>query len=175
MEEVVRDCHAEYRWLMYKVIRAMPVGQEDTEDVIQDILLRWTRQLEGGRNLPAPEALTEWFRTVARHAAIARLRRLRGKYREAEDAYGRRRLAAEERAPHSELTAKELPEVIRLILTSNVTSEMRLVLELWGQGLTYSEIAERVNGRNAEAVRNAIRKVRVLLREELTRLGWSIP
>lgn len=173
--EVVQECAVEHGGRMYGVIRAFRLGREDAEDLIQEILIRWTQQLESGHNLPAPGALTAWFRKVARNAAIAYSRRLRGKRRKAEDIYGRRRLAVEEGAPLVELTAKELYEMIDRILTSRVAPEMQRVLKLWRQGLTYAEIADKVSGRNAEVVRNAIRKVRALLRAELKRAGLSNP
>jgi RNA polymerase sigma factor (sigma-70 family) len=158
---------------MYKVIRAMAVSHEGAQDVIQDILLRWTRQLEAGRNLPAPEALTEWFRTVARFAAIAHVRRLRGKYRDAEIESARRRFAAEQRTPLDILALRELPEVIRSILKDRVTPESRNIFYLRWRGETYAEIADQLNKRNAEAVRNVMRQVVAIMLEELTRLGWA--
>ncbi len=71
IEEVVRDCDERYRRLLYAVIREMGLCHEDAEDVIQGILLRWTRQLEAGRKLPAPEALKVWFRRVAHNSRLA--------------------------------------------------------------------------------------------------------
>jgi RNA polymerase sigma factor (sigma-70 family) len=175
IDVIVRDCDTRYRWGVYAMIRRMNLGHEDAEDILQDILFRWTRQLESGGKLPAPEALTTWFRKVGRHAAIDYLRRVRGKWREAECESGARRLAAAQRTPLFDLAAKELPKVIDRILRDNITPEMRRVFELRQQRLTYPEIADKSKGRSAEAVRSVMRKVLGILREELERLGWSIP
>ncbi len=171
IEEIVRECDARYRWLMYSVIRAMRLSVEDAEDILQDILLRWSRRLEAGRNLPKPEALTAWFKQMARYAAIAHLRRVRGKRREAEVESARRRFDAEQSTPLEDLALKELHS----ILMASATAEMRSVIELWGDGLTYREIAEQLKAKNAEAIRDLRRKAVGLLRGELMRQGCSVP
>jgi RNA polymerase sigma factor (sigma-70 family) len=175
IEEVVSDCDARYRWLMYSVIRAIGLRHEDAEDVLQEILLRWTRQLEAGRNLPAPEALTAWLRAVARFAAINYLRRLRGKRKKAEDIYGRRRFTAEaeQSTPLDDLALRELPEVIAGILERRCTQRMRLVFSLRWEEETYAEIAKNLDEGSEEAVRGVMRRIVDILEEELTRLGWA--
>jgi len=175
IEEIVSDCYARYRWGVYAIIRRINLGHEDAEDILQDIMCRWARRLEVGRELPAPEALTTWFGRVARNAALSYLRRLRGKARQAEHEYGARRLGVGQNTPHFDLSLKELPKVIDRILSEKISPEKHRVFELWRQGLTYQEIAENLKGMSAEAVRGVKRKILGILREELDRLDWSIP
>lgn len=173
--EIVWDCYARYHpGLRALLRRRMHLSHEDAEDILQSILFRWTQQLQARRKLPAPEALSSWFRSVARNAAISHLRRARGKRRQAEIDFANRRLAKEQRSPLSDLLSIELPAVIATILRENASAEMHRVFELWLRGLTYAEIADRLSGKTAEAVRSLLRKVLVILRKELTRLGWSV-
>jgi RNA polymerase sigma factor (sigma-70 family) len=172
IEEVVRDCDERYGWLMYSVIRAMGLGHEDREDVIQDILLRWAQRLESGWKLPAPEALTVWFRTVARNAAMRHIKRER-KRKLVQTESARRRFAVEERTLVADLAMSELPEVIAGILERRCTERMRLVFFLRCRENTYAEIAKNLENRSEEAVRGVMRRVVDILEEELNRLGWE--
>ncbi len=170
--QVVRECIERYFRLMYKVIRPVVVSHEDAEDVIQDILIRWTLQLDAGKNLPNSAALAAWFRRVAYYAGIAKLRRLRGKRSEAEREAARQRFAQEQRGVLSELALRELPEVIDRLLTVAVEPKARRVFDLWTEGLRYSEIATALQ-KSVPEVQAEKRYVVARLREELTRIGWS--
>jgi RNA polymerase sigma factor (sigma-70 family) len=182
IEKIVSEFDAQYGQAMCKKIRwKANLGYEDAEDLWQEILLKWARQLEKGHKLPAPEALTKWVSAVVGNAAVDCWRRLKRSRRLEEEFANHLRIeqqrelakqlrSSDDPVQDDELTAIEAALALdatfrRLLKQHNATERMLLVYSMRSVGRTLPEIADEL-GVCVKTVWSNLEKVRNILRVE---------
>ena len=150
------------------------VGEDEAEDVAQEVFLRVDRGLEGFRG---ESSIGTWIYRIARNAALDRLRsrpawlesvrqlRTNGSDADLED--GVSQLPDERVSLERYLIGKEMSECIRGRVDTLPESYRKvLVLSEWA-GMTNAEIASAL-GISEGAVKIRLHRARALLREDLS-------
>jgi RNA polymerase sigma-70 factor (ECF subfamily) len=149
------------------------VGEEEAEDVAQEVFLRVDRGLEGFRG---ESTLGTWIYRIARNAALDRLRsqpawlesarqlRTRGSDEDPEDIMSQ--IPDEKASLERYLIGKEMSECIRGRVDTLPESYRRVLVLSELVGRTNAEIASEL-GVSEGAVKIRLHRARALLREDL--------
>lgn len=149
------------------------VGQEEAEDVAQEVFLRVDRGLEGFRG---ESSLGTWIYTIARNAALDRLRsqpasldrarqlRAHGSDEVPEDIMSQ--IPDEQSSLERYLIGKEMSECIRGRVDTLPESYRRVLVLSELAGMTNAEIASAL-GVSEGAVKIRLHRARAMLREVL--------
>ena len=149
------------------------VGQEEAEDVAQEVFLRVDRGLEGFRG---ESSIGTWIYRIARNAALDRLRsrpawlesarqlQSHGSDEDPEDVMSR--IPDEGASLERDLIGKEMSECIRGRVDTLPESCRRVLVLSEFAGMTNAEVAS-VIGVSEGAVKIRLHRARTLLREDL--------
>ena len=149
------------------------VGEEEVEDVAQEVFLRVDRGLEGFRE---ESSIGTWIYKIARNAALDRLRsqpawlesarqlRTRGSDEDPEDVMAQ--IPDERASLERYLIGKEMSECIRGRVDTLPESYRRVLVFSEIVGMTNAEIASAL-GVSEGAVKIRLHRARALLREDL--------
>jgi RNA polymerase sigma-70 factor (ECF subfamily) len=153
-----------YRLILFGLLLRILHSRAEAEDCLQEIFLQVWRQADSfdeARGRPFT-----WLVTLARSRAIDRLRSLSSRDRTARDAA--REVVEETSDAVTDAIRSEQSRVVRAALDA-LPVEQRRVLELaYYEGLTQSEIAERLNqplGTIKTRTRSGMMKLKELLKE----------
>jgi RNA polymerase sigma-70 factor, ECF subfamily len=136
------------------------VGQDDAEDVTQEVFIRLFAKLGSFRH---DSEFATWVYRLAVNEALQHLRRLRRRATVPLD---------EDTFPATEPPDADLGELLEVAL-AQIDAELKMLLELKEvEQLSYAEIAELL-GIPAGTVGSRLNRARHDLREKLIALGWE--
>jgi RNA polymerase sigma factor (sigma-70 family) len=149
---------------IYRFAFRMIGNAEDAKDVVQETFIRLYRTLESESEITHPKA---WLYTVSANLCINRVKKAK---RRREILADRPRTTQPESTPETDLIMKERLDLIRHSVRALPERE-RILLMLYQDGLSYSEMARVINvkasslgkllsraiGKLAEAIRNGRR------------------
>jgi RNA polymerase sigma-70 factor (ECF subfamily) len=161
-EQALASLYDRYRLILFGLMLRILHSRAEAEDVLQEVFLQaWKKasNYDEARGRPFT-----WLVTLARSRAIDRLRSLDSRERVAQDAA--REVVEEVSDAATDAIRAEQSEVVRRAL-GELPSEQRRALELaYFEGLTQSEIAERLNS-PLGTVKTRMRSGMMKLRETL--------
>ena len=161
-EQALSALYDRYRLILFGLILRILHSQQEAEDVLQEVFLQvWRRASDFDEARGRPFT---WLVTLARSRAIDRLRSLGSRDRTA--------LEAARNTPESisnaadDAVRSEQGEIVRRALAELPEEQRRTLLLAYFEGLTQSEIAERLNtplGTVKTRMRSGMIKLRELL------------
>jgi RNA polymerase sigma-70 factor (ECF subfamily) len=161
-EQALSALYDRYRLILFGLIQRILHSQAEAEDVLQEVFLQvWRRAsaFDEARGRPFT-----WLVTLARSRAIDRLRALGSRDRTAQEAA---RAVPDRLSDASDDAVKsEQGEIVRRALAELPEEQRRTLLLAYFEGLTQTEIAERLNaplGTVKTRMRSGMIKLRELL------------
>jgi RNA polymerase sigma-70 factor (ECF subfamily) len=153
--------HAE----LYSFLRRSTRDEGAAEDLLQEVFLRLTREVDAGRT---PEHVRGWLYRVASNLAISRGRRRTTAF-EWMGRYGQQSLGKDVESPEAGVLARERTLAIDTVLAT-LSTEARTAMLLSADGFSGDEIATAI-GRSHGATRTLLSRTRVRVRIELEQHG----
>jgi RNA polymerase sigma-70 factor (ECF subfamily) len=159
----VTEAFSTYHAEIFQFLRRSTGETEAAEDLLQDVFLRLTTEVDAGR---VPVQLRAWLYRVATNLAISRGRRRTTVIRwlQRQDAAVWRETAA---SPEAQVVRRERTDELEAIL-AGLPAEARTALLLSAQGFHGEEIAVAI-GRSHGATRTMLSRARLRVRSELER------
>ncbi len=155
-----------YRLILFGLILRIVHSQQEAEDVLQEVFLQvWRRASDFDETRGRPFT---WLVTLARSRAIDRLRSLGSRERTAQEAA--RSVPDSISDAADDAVKSEQGEIVRDALRELPEEQRRTLLLAYFEGLTQSEIAERLNtplGTVKTRMRSGMIKLRELLGERI--------
>ncbi len=165
-EQALSALYDRYRLILFGLILRILHSQQEAEDVLQEVFLQVWRQasdFDEARGRPFT-----WLVTLARSRAIDRLRALGSRERTAQEAA--RGVPDSISDAADDAVKSEQGEIVRQALRELPDEQRRTLLLAYFEGLTQSEIAERLNtplGTVKTRMRSGMIKLRELLGERV--------
>jgi RNA polymerase sigma-70 factor, ECF subfamily len=165
-EVALASLYERYKSILFSLILRILHSQSEAEDILQDVFIQvWQKAANFDEERGRPFT---WLVTLARSRAIDRLRQLGSRERTATEAS---RAAPEEWTDAVEDAIKsEQGAVVRNALAELPEEQRRTLLLAYFEGLTQTEIAERLNaalGTVKTRMRSGMIKLRELLGDQL--------
>jgi RNA polymerase sigma-70 factor (ECF subfamily) len=165
-EQALSALYDRYRLILFGLILRILHSQQEAEDVLQEVFLQvWRRASDFDETRGRPFT---WLVTLARSRAIDRLRSLGSRERTAQEAA---RAIPESISDAAEDAVKsEQGEIVRRALGELPEEQRKTLLLAYFEGLTQTEIAERLNtplGTIKTRMRSGMIKLRELLGERV--------
>jgi RNA polymerase sigma-70 factor (ECF subfamily) len=161
-EQALSALYDRYRLILFGLILRILHSQQEAEDVLQEVFLQvWRRASDFDETRGRPFT---WLVTLARSRAIDRLRSLGSRERTAQEAA--RDVPDSISDAASDALKSERGEIVRSALRELPEEQRRTLLLAYFDGLTQSEIAERLNtplGTVKTRMRSGMIKLRELL------------
>lgn len=161
-EQALSALYDRYRLILFGLILRILHSQQEAEDVLQEVFLQvWRRASDFDETRGRPFT---WLVTLARSRAIDRLRSLGSRERTAQEAA--RSLPDSISDAADDAVKSEQGEIVREALRELPDEQRRTLLLAYFEGLTQSEIAERLNtplGTVKTRMRSGMIKLRELL------------
>lgn len=166
-ESALAACYDRYRLILFGLILRILNDRQEAEDVLQEVFLQvWRR---AGDFDEARGRVFTWLVTIARSRALDRLRAAGSRARLAEE-------AAQEPAEDIGDAAvdalnSEKSAIVRNALTELADEQRKVLLLAYFEGLTQTEIAERLGdplGTVKTRMRSGLIKLRELLAQHAT-------
>lgn len=161
-EEALASLYDRYRLILFGLILRILHSRPEAEDVLQDVFIQvWKRASDYDEARGRPFT---WLVTLARSRAIDRLRALDSRQRTANESA----LDVTESVSDAATDAfkSEQREVVRDALDALPTEQRQTLVLAYFEGLTQSEIAERL-GAPLGTVKTRMRSGMIKLRESL--------
>ncbi|HWT03576.1 MAG TPA: sigma-70 family RNA polymerase sigma factor [Pyrinomonadaceae bacterium] len=161
-EQALAALYDRYRLILFGLILRILHSQPEAEDVLQEVFLQvWRRASDFDETRGRPFT---WLVTLARSRAIDRLRSTGARERTA----GEAARAVPDRISDaaSDAVKSEQGEIVRRALAELPEDQRRTLLLAYFEGLTQTEIAERLNtplGTVKTRMRSGLTKLRELL------------
>lgn len=160
---IVAEAFEAYHAELYNFLRRSTRDEAAAEDLLQEVYVRLTREVEAGR---APEHLRGWLYRVASNLAISRGRR-RATVLGWMNRHGRAAASEFEESPETGYLRSERVSMLDAVLAT-LPIEARTALQLSADGFSGEEIAAAI-GRSHGATRTLLSRARVKVRLELER------
>lgn len=165
-EQALSALYDRYRLILFGLILRILHSQPEAEDVLQEVFLQvWRRASDFDEARGRPFT---WLVTLARSRAIDRLRSLGSRDRTAQEAA---RDVPESISDAAEDAVKsEQGEIVRRALQELPEEQRRTLLLAYFEGLTQSEISERLNtplGTVKTRMRSGMMRLRELLGDRM--------
>lgn len=161
-EQALSALYDRYRLILFGLILRILHSQQEAEDVLQEVFLQvWRRASDFDETRGRPFT---WLVTLARSRAIDRLRSLGSRERTAQEAARSTPDSISDAA--DDAVKSEQGEIVRRALRELPDEQRRTLLLAYFEGLTQSEIAERLNtplGTVKTRMRSGMMKLRELL------------
>ena len=163
-ESALAALYDRYRLILFGLILRILHDRQEAEDVLQEAFLQvWRRANDFD---PARGRAFTWLVTIARSRALDRLRMLssRSRFVDADEQAG----TDEFIDTAQELVKSEQGEIVRQALSELPREQQRTLLLAYFEGLTQTEIAERLGdplGTVKTRMRSGLIKLRELLRD----------
>lgn len=165
-EHALSALYDRYRLILFGLILRILHSQQEAEDVLQEVFLQvWRRASSFDETRGRPFT---WLVTLARSRAIDRLRSLGSRERTAQEAA--RAVPDSISDAADDAVKSEQGEIVREALRELPEEQRRTLLLAYFEGLTQSEIAERLNtplGTVKTRMRSGMMKLRELLGERM--------
>jgi RNA polymerase sigma-70 factor (ECF subfamily) len=165
-EQALSALYDRYRLILFGLILRILHSQAEAEDVLQEVFLQvWRRASDFDETRGRPFT---WLVTLARSRAIDRLRSLGSRERTAQEAA--RDVPDSISDASDDAVKSEQSEIVRAALRELPEEQRRTLLLAYFEGLTQSEIAERLNtplGTIKTRMRSGMIKLRELLGERM--------
>ena len=165
-EQALSALYDRYRLILFGLILRILHSQQEAEDVLQEVFLQvWRRASDFDETRGRPFT---WLVTLARSRAIDRLRALGSRERTAQEAA--RSVPDSISTAADDAVKSEQGEIVRQALRELPDEQRRTLLLAYFEGLTQSEIAERLNtplGTVKTRMRSGMIKLRELLGERV--------
>src|SRR5215210_5089660 len=165
-EQALAALYDRYRLILFSLINRILHSQPEAEDVLQEVFLQvWRRAsaFDEARGRPFT-----WLVTLARSRAIDRLRSLGSRDRTAQEAA--RDVPDSISSAADDAVKSEQGEIVRRALQELPEEQRRTLLLAYFEGLTQSEISERLNtplGTVKTRMRSGMIKLRELLGDRM--------
>ena len=161
----VTEAFGAYHAEIYSFLRRSTGDTEAAEDLLQDVFVRLTTEVDAGR---APVQLRAWLYRVATNLAISRGRRRSTVVRwlQRQDAASWNATTA---SPEAQVVRREGVHELEAVLAS-LPADARTAMLLSAEGFRGDEIAAAI-GRSPGATRTMLSRARLRLRSELEREG----
>jgi RNA polymerase sigma-70 factor (ECF subfamily) len=165
-EQALSALYDRYRLILFGLILRILHSQPEAEDVLQEVFLQvWRRAADFDETRGRPFT---WLVTLARSRAIDRLRSLGSRDRTVQEAA---RDVSDSISDAAEDAVKsEQGEIVRRALQELPEEQRRTLLLAYFEGLTQSEIAERLNtplGTVKTRMRSGMMRLRELLGDRM--------
>ncbi|HYG81713.1 MAG TPA: sigma-70 family RNA polymerase sigma factor [Pyrinomonadaceae bacterium] len=161
-EQALAALYDRYRLILFGLILRILHSQPEAEDVLQEVFLQvWRRASDFDETRGRPFT---WLVTLARSRAIDRLRSTSARERTADEAA--RALPDSISDAASDAVKSEQGEIVRRALAELPEEQRRALLLAYFEGLTQTEIAERL-GAPLGTVKTRMRSGLIKLRELL--------
>jgi RNA polymerase sigma-70 factor (ECF subfamily) len=161
-EQALSALYDRYRLILFGLILRILHSQQEAEDVLQEVFLQvWRRASDFDETRGRPFT---WLVTLARSRAIDRLRSLGSRERTAQEAARSTPDSISDAA--DDAVKSEQGEIVRKALRELPDEQRRTLLLAYFEGLTQTEIAERLNtplGTVKTRMRSGMIKLRELL------------
>ena len=161
-EQALSTLYDRYRLILFGLILRILHSQQEAEDVLQEVFLQvWRRASDVDETRGRPFT---WLVTLARSRAIDRLRSLGSRERTAQEAA--RNVSDSISDAADDAVKSEQGEIVRDALRELPDEQRRTLLLAYFEGLTQTEIAERLNtplGTVKTRMRSGMIKLRELL------------
>lgn len=165
-EQALSTLYDRYRLILFGLILRILHSQQEAEDVLQEVFLQvWRRASDFDETRGRPFT---WLVTLARSRAIDRLRSLGSRERTAQEAA--RNVPDSISDAADDAFKSEQGEIVRNALRELPDEQRRTLLLAYFEGLTQSEIAERLNtplGTVKTRMRSGMIKLREILGERV--------
>ena len=165
-EQALSALYDRYRLILFGLILRILHSQQEAEDVLQEVFLQvWRRASDFDETRGRPFT---WLVTLARSRAIDRLRALGSRERTAQEAA--RSVPDSISDAADDAVKSEQGEIVRRALSELPEEQRQTLLLAYFEGLTQSEIAERLNtplGTVKTRMRSGMMKLRELLGERV--------
>ncbi|MFT5326301.1 MAG: RNA polymerase sigma-70 factor (ECF subfamily) [Planctomycetaceae bacterium] len=167
-----------YRPLLYRVGRRYGLQDVDAQNLVQDVLQKVTRQVEQWESGKPAGGLRRWLATVARHAAIDAIRRVRPDAAQGGTSVQKRLQDLRERPDSSEAELqRELDRQAFRWAAARIRDEFTdstwsAFWQTMVEGESCSEVAESA-GRTLGSVYTARSRVMQRLKEEVNHFDWT--
>jgi RNA polymerase sigma-70 factor (ECF subfamily) len=161
-EQALSALYDRYRLILFGLILRILHSQPEAEDVLQEVFLQvWRRAADFDETRGRPFT---WLVTLARSRAIDRLRSLGSRDRTAQEAAREVQDSVSDAA--TDAVKSEQGEIVRSALRELPEEQRNTLLLAYFEGLTQSEIAERL-GAPLGTVKTRMRSGMIKLRELL--------
>lgn len=161
-EQALSALYDRYRLILFGLILRILHSQQEAEDVLQEVFLQvWRRASDFDETRGRPFT---WLVTLARSRAIDRLRSLGSRERTAQEAA--RSVPDSISDAADDAVKSEQGEIVRGALRELPDEQRRTLFLAYFEGLTQTEIAERLNtplGTVKTRMRSGMMKLRELL------------
>lgn len=161
-EQALSALYDRYRLILFGLILRILHSQQEAEDVLQEVFLQvWRRASDFDETRGRPFT---WLVTLARSRAIDRLRSLGSRERTAQEAA--RSVPDSISTAADDAVKSEQGEIVRKALRELPDEQRRTLFLAYFEGLTQTEIAERLNtplGTVKTRMRSGMMKLRELL------------
>jgi RNA polymerase sigma-70 factor (ECF subfamily) len=160
---IVAQAFEAYHAELYNFLRRSTRDEAAAEDLLQEVFVRLTREVEAGRD---PQHLRGWLYRVASNLAISRGRR-RTTVLGWMNRHGRSAAGEFEESPETGYLRNERASLLEAALAT-LPIEARTALQLSADGFSGEEIAAAI-GRTHGATRTLLSRARVKMRLEIER------
>ncbi|HEX6869294.1 MAG TPA: sigma-70 family RNA polymerase sigma factor [Candidatus Limnocylindrales bacterium] len=143
---------------LYNFLRRSTRDEAAAEDLLQEVYLRLTREVEAGR---IPDHVRGWLYRVAANLATSRARR-RTTASEWMSRYGRLTASATAASPEADVMARERSSSLEQAMAA-LPADARMALLMSAEGFSGQEIADAI-GKTNMATRTLLSRARVRVR-----------
>ena len=165
-EQALSSLYDRYRLILFGLILRIVHSQSEAEDVLQEVFLQvWRRASDFDETRGRPFT---WLVTLARSRAIDRLRSLASRERTAQESIRDAPDSVSDAA--DDAVKSEQGEIVRRALKELPDEQRKTLLLAYFEGLTQTEIAERLNtplGTVKTRMRSGMTKLRESLGERI--------